>query len=127
MDDDEQNAMKAALCFDELRELAGDSSVPRQQLIEPRSGNVSTAAKIRGWTQTLEALERGELSNTEVESILRDELPRALEECFAGTYAATGAELKEWSRLQRVTGKVIKALERRVKALGLRRRTPRWP
>jgi hypothetical protein len=119
---EDENPMKAAQCFDELA-----SSAPGQRLIEPRSGNVSTAAKIRGWTQTLEALERGELSNTELESILRDELPRALEECFAGTYSATGAELKEWSRLQRVTGKVIKALERRVKALGLRRRTPRWP
>jgi hypothetical protein len=120
---EDENAMNAAAqCFEELR----DSDVPRQELMEPRTGCASLAAKIRGWQRTLEALEHGELSNPEVESILRDELPRVLDEIEAGTYAATGAELKEWSRLQRVTGKVIKALGRRVKALGLRAKTPRW-
>jgi hypothetical protein len=50
----------------------------QQQLMEHRVGVSSTAAKLRGWQQTLELLERGELSNSEVETIMQEELPRAL-------------------------------------------------
>lgn len=121
-DENEQNAMK---CFDELR----DSHVPRQELMESRTGGASLAAKIRGWQQTLEALERGELSNSEVELILRHELPRALEEGTTGPLQCVGDAdaTREWAQLARVLGKVVKALECRLKALRLRVRTPRWP
>jgi hypothetical protein len=119
---EDENAMKAAAqCVEELR----DSDVPCQELMEPRSGSASLAAKIRGWQQTLEALERGELSNSEVEVILRTELPRALSENIES--AMRGAETKDADRLGRVLAKVVKALERRVKALGPWQRTRRWP
>ncbi len=121
--ENEQNATK---CFDELRELAGDSSVPRQQLMEPRVGTASTAAKIRGWLQTTETLERGELSNSELDAIMRELFP-ALDESIERVKCGTKKEKKEEEELLRVMTGTRKALERRFKALGLRARTPRWP
>src|ERR1035441_375378 len=88
----------------------------QQQLMEPRVGVFSTAAKLRGWGQTLELLERGELSNSEIETIMQEELPRALAECTTARLTSTDAELKEWARLTRVLGKIIKVMERRLKA-----------
>ena len=88
----------------------------QQQLMEPRVGVFSTAAKLRGWGQTLELLERGELSNSEIETIMQEELPRALAECTTAPLTSTDAELKEWARLTRVLGKIIKVMERRLKA-----------
>src|ERR1035441_1255341 len=88
----------------------------QQQLIEPRVGVSPTAAKFGGWEQTLELLERGELSNSEVETIMQEELPRALAECTTAPLTSTDAELKEWARLTRVLGKIIKVMQRRLKA-----------
>jgi len=103
----------AAQCFDDLRE-AGDSSVPRQQRMELRSGSASAAAKIRGWMQTLELLELGQLSNSEIEVILREEMPLALSEGIECAKRG-GAETTEANRLVRVLGKVTKALEQCLK------------
>jgi hypothetical protein len=67
------------------------------------------AAKIRGWQQTLELLEQGHLSNSEVE-MLMEELPRALSEGIECAKRG-GAEAREANRLVGVLGKVLKALE----------------
>jgi len=90
------------------------------QLVEPRVGGASLAGKIRGWQQTLDALERGELSNSEVELILREELPRVAAEGRCGPLQCVGdaSVTREWGRLAGVLGKVVKALERGFKAPG---------
>lgn len=90
-----------------------------QELMEPRVGGASVAARLRGWTTTLELLEQGELSTTELDAII-SELLRAASECDARLKSASAAEETEEMRLLRVQAKVMKALKRRLRALGLR-------
>jgi hypothetical protein len=73
-----------------------------QELMEPRVGVASSAAKIRGWEKTLTLLEAGELSNSELDAIIA-ELPSAVSEHDAA--------------LSRVLLKVSKAMQRRLREI----------
>ena len=113
---------EALAIFTDHSTSKAEREAQQQQLMEPRVGVSSTAAKLRGWQQTLDLLECGELSNSEVWTILQQSLPLALEECIQATLE-DDAELKEQRRMLRVLGRVQKALEQYMRTHGLLPRT----
>lgn len=66
--------------------------------------------RVEGWQRTLDLLERGELSNDEVDALMQ-EVQRAIEDCI-GRLCGGGAAAREARQLMRVLGKFPKALEK---------------